>query len=116
MGELFEGYDSGRRKREAEIAERHRKEDVVDHELHELANLFEADTGFLKENDITYEIVSRAMRVAHRRSPIVSVHYVADDGNYVLTEMKNGTKATVKSAPECARWIGEALFAAMASK
>jgi F0F1-type ATP synthase delta subunit len=116
MGELFEGYDSGRRKREAEIAERHRKEDVVDHELHELASLFEADAGFLKEHDITYEIVSRAMRVAHRRSPVVSVHYVADDSNYVMTEKKNGVKATVKSAPECARWIGEALFAAMASK
>jgi hypothetical protein len=116
MGELFEGYDTGRKKREAEVAERHRKEEVVDHELHELASLFEADAGFLKEHDITYEIVSRAMRVAHRRSPIVSVHYVADDGNYVMTEMKDGTKATVKSAPECARWIGEALFAAMASK
>jgi hypothetical protein len=116
MGELFEGYETGRRKREAELAERHRKEELVDHELHELAGLFEADAGFMKEHDFTYEIIGRTMRIAHRRSPAVSVHYVADDGNYVMTEMKNGTKATATTAPECARWIGEALFAAPASK
>jgi hypothetical protein len=116
MGALFDGFEAARQKREAVIAERHRKEEIVDHELHELIALLEQDGDFLKKNGVGYEIINRTMRVSHQRSPVVTIHYGPDDKKYVMTVMHDGSHATLDSVADCARAIGETLFAIIAGK
>lgn len=110
MGALTEGYDSARQKHDGEVAESHRRDDVVDHELHELAELLNLDAKVLKDNGVAYQVVHRAIHLTHQRSPVVTVHYSVEGQEYTITFMRDGSHATLKTAEECAKAISEMLF------
>jgi hypothetical protein len=116
MGALVDGFEVARQRRNEEIAEKQRKDGLIDHELHELAHVFDQDASFLKDNGVAYDVANRVMRVTLRRAPMVSVHYGADSQEYVLTVMQDGSHTTLKTTEECAKAIGELLFKALAPK
>jgi hypothetical protein len=116
MGALVEGYEAARKRRDEQIAERHRKEELADHELHELDGLISQDADFLAKNGIAHEVVNRTMRLAYQRSPVVTVHYSAEEKLYEMTIMHDGSRFNSTNAAECAKAIGEALFAVLAKQ
>jgi hypothetical protein len=116
MGALFEGYDAARKKRDDLVAEGRRKEDLIDHELLALGSLMSEDAAFLKDNGVSFEIAHRTMRVTHKRSPVVTVHYGPDEREYVVTAMRDGSHSTLKAPAECAKAIGEMLFDILKAK
>jgi len=110
MGTLLDGYDAARQQRDAQVAERHRKEDVIDRELHEVVNQMSEAEEFLRENEIVAEIVNRTLRIAHKRAPVISIHYDPEEQNYATTFMPDGSHETAKSSEECVKSIGGMLF------
>jgi hypothetical protein len=110
MGALAEGFALARQRREDEIAEVHRKETLVDSELHELAGLIAQDSAFLNENGIACDVGRRIMRVSHRRTPAVTVHFNPESQEFTMTVMHDGSVKVLKTTDECARAIGAALF------
>jgi hypothetical protein len=116
MGALTEGYIAARTRQDEQTAEIHRKEEVVDHELHLLGGMLSADAQFLKDNDVAFEYSHNAMRVSHRRSPVATIHYSAESQSYGVTIMKDGSQRTPKTTEECARALGEILFGVIPPK
>ena len=116
MGALTEGYIAARTRQEEQAAEAHRKEEVVDHELHLLGELLSVDAEFLKDNDVAFDYSHNTMRVSHKRSPAATIHYSAEGQSYSVTVMHDGSQITPKTTEECARALGEVLFAAMAPR
>ncbi len=116
MGVLVEGYDLARKRHDDEVAEVHRKDDLVDTELHELAATLEQDRQFMADNGLVCDIGHRVLRVAHLRSPALTVHFNAENQEFTMTVMHDGTMRTTKTVEECARSIGEALFKVVAPR
>jgi hypothetical protein len=110
MGALLDGYDAARQRRYAQLAERHRKEEAIDHELHEAVSLIGQAAKFLQDNEVSYEIVNRTLRIAHQRAPLIAVHYNPEAQRYETTFMPDGSQATAASPEECVKGIGELLF------
>ena len=116
MGVLVEGYDLARKRHDDEVAEIHRKDDLVDRELHDLAAMLERDRQFMKDNGIGCDIGRRVLHVSHLRSPALTVHFNAEAQEFTMTVMHDGTMLTTKTVEECARGIGEALFKIVAPR
>ncbi|HVZ14449.1 MAG TPA: hypothetical protein VG894_08325 [Bauldia sp.] len=115
MGALADGYAEARKRHDDQVAELHRKETLVDAELHELGALIAQDGSFLKDNGLACEIGHRILRITHLRTPAITVHYNADSQSFSMTIMHDGTVKTLKATDECARAIGEALFDVVAA-
>ena len=116
MGAMLEGYADASKREAEKIAERHRQEGLIDQELHDLGNLLDQDAAFLKVNEITHDIVQRSMRIAYKRSPVATIHYAIEAGAYVTTIMRDGSHVTAKTTEDCAKAVGEMLFAIMPRK
>jgi len=116
MGALAAGFDAAHQRRDQQVAEVHRKEAVADQELTDLSNLMKQDADFLRNNDITYDIAHRTLRLAHKRTPVLTVHYNVESQEYAMTVMHDGSHASPKTPEECAKEIGEILFTVLSTK
>jgi DNA-binding protein H-NS len=116
MSALFDGFEIARRKHEEEVAQRRLKEEAADQQLRELVNLLDQDAKFMQQYGITHDIVHRTLRVSHNRSPAVTVHYQPEEGKFQVTLMDNGAQASLATAEECAKAIGEMLFSLIRPK
>ena len=116
MGALSDGYEVARRKREAQIAALHHKEEDVDHHLHTLAALLDEDKAFMQELGMSYELVPRTLHVIVNRSPVVTVHYEPEDNTFRVTFMADGTHVAPSTAEEAAGVIGEMVFDTIGSR
>jgi hypothetical protein len=116
MGALFEGFDAARRKQEAQVIEHHRKEMDIDDHLQAVATMLDQDIGFLKEREFTHDTVHRILRLNHRNSPVITVHFATEEKAYIVTFMRDGTKRTITGPEECAKAIGEMIFSELGVK
>jgi hypothetical protein len=115
MGALSDGYDAARRKYEEQVSEHHRKELDVDDHLHAVAAMLDQDATFLKDKEFSHETSHRILRINHRRSPVITVHFDPEDKNYIVTFMRDGTRAAMATADECAGAIGAMMFEELAA-
>ena len=110
MGALFEGYEAARRKREALLAEHHRKEEDVDRHLHALADLINQDKDFMAQHGIACDVAQRVLHVQYNRSPVITAHYQPEDEIFRVTFMSDGSQVAPSTVEETAKAIGEMLF------
>ena len=110
MGALFDGYEAARRKREALLAERHRKEEDVDRHLHNLCDLLRQDKDFMQQHGVVCDVAQRVLHVQFNRSPVITVHYQPEDESFRVTFMSDGSQVGPSTVEETAKAIGEMLF------
>ncbi len=116
MGALFEGFETARRKREALLVERHRKEEDVDRHLHALADLLNQDKDFMQQHGITCDVAQRVLHVQYTRSPVITVHYQPEDETFRVTFMSDGSQVGPSTPEQTASAIGEMLFNILSKK
>lgn len=110
MGAMLDGYEAARKEHDDRIAERHRKEQLVDEQLKAVADLLDADSGLMAKFGIAHETSNRTLHLVHQRSPIMAIHYDPAENQFRLTYMRDNTNASAASAEECAKAVGALLF------
>ncbi len=116
MGAMFEGYEAARKKREALLAERHRKEEDVDRHLHALCDLLNQDKEFMTQNGVACDVAQRVLHVQYNRSPVITAHYQPEDEVFRVTFMSDGSQVAPSTVEETAKAIGEMLFNVLSKK
>lgn len=110
MGALTDGFDAARKEHDERVAERRRKEELVDERLATLARLLDEDAAFMGKHDVGHETAARILHVKHHRSPIMAVHFDPAESQYRMTYMRDNTSATAATAEDCAKAVGALLF------
>ena len=116
MGAMFEGYEAARKKREALLAERHRKEEDVDRHLHALCDLLNQDKEFMTQNGVACDVSQRVLHVQYNRSPVITAHYQPEDEVFRVTFMSDGLQVAPSTVEDTAKAIGEMLFNVLSKK
>jgi hypothetical protein len=116
MGDLLDGFEAARQRQEALLAERHRREEDVDHHLHALVDVLDQDKTFMNQHRVTPEVAHRTLHINHDRSPVITVHYDPEVAIYRVTFMGDGAQTETGTVEETAKAIGEILFKVITKK
>ena len=110
MGAVLEGFEAARKRHDELLEEGRQREKLIDDQLHALGRLLDDDAALMKSHNITHEFGNRMMRVSHKRSPIMTIHFDPIEKQFQLTIMKDGSHSLSPSLEECARGIGAYVF------
>jgi len=116
MGALFDGFEAARQKQEALIAERRRREEIVDQHLQGLSKLLDEDQTFLDGKGFGHDIGHHTLRILRNQSPIIVVHYEAEASTFRMKSMSDDTEVTMASAEDAAKTLGEMVFRLVAPR